>query len=73
MSLKRTRQQAGLSQEQLADLAAIDHSTIAKLEIEPTRYLGARYDTVIRIARALRKKPHVLFPVPKTPAPTAGA
>jgi len=59
--LKKAREEADLSQSQLARLVAVPQATISALENDkikrPSHYL------VTRLCRALRRKPEDLFPV----------
>jgi transcriptional regulator with XRE-family HTH domain len=64
MRLKIARRRARLTQQELATRAGIDHTAVAKLELDADRYLCARYQNVVRVARALGRSPLELFPVP---------
>lgn len=60
-TLKRLREERGLTQEELAAVSGVHHRHISQLE----RALIAepRWVTVYRLAKALRVKPTQLFPV----------
>lgn len=59
--LRDTRRARGLTQVQLATLAAVDQTTISALELHPDRDVS--WKTVFRLARALRVRPEFIFPV----------
>jgi transcriptional regulator with XRE-family HTH domain len=69
MDLKKARQRARLSQNQLAVLAGVDHSTISRVEAGRKNIGGMAYFSVVRIRRVLA--PHMatekFFPVPDVP------
>lgn len=48
-----TRREKGLSQSQLADKSGVKILTIQKLETGTNRILGAKAETVLKLARAL--------------------
>ena len=60
IELKRFRRRRGLTQEQLADLSGVGQTAISRLE----RTAGANphWETVDKLARALRARPDDLFP-----------
>ncbi|MEW6533298.1 MAG: helix-turn-helix transcriptional regulator [Thermodesulfobacteriota bacterium] len=62
------RNQAGLTQEQLADLVGTNVSVID--DIEETDYEGDFLEMASRIARALHRKVEVRFVPEETPEPT---
>jgi transcriptional regulator with XRE-family HTH domain len=66
MTLRTARRIARLTQRQLAERAGVDDSLISRLERGQRQLL--RWDSAVRIARALNVTPEELFPVP-TPAP----
>ena len=51
MSLREAREQAGLTQEQLADKAGMDQTTISRLETSPAA--NPTHRTIQRLAAAL--------------------
>lgn len=57
-NLKRVRNERGLSQEALADLAGIDRTYVSALERE--RY-SASLDTIEKLAGVLKVDPHELL------------
>lgn len=65
MELKLARQIAGLNQQELADRAGVSMSMICRLERGNRRQ--ARYESLVRIARALNVQPTDLFPVTDPP------
>jgi transcriptional regulator with XRE-family HTH domain len=54
MRLKKERLKAGLTQQKLAELADVTQSTISKLE--GSSRPCARYDTLIKLAWALKRR-----------------
>ena len=67
-NLRLSRAIAGVSQEELADLAALDRTYISALE----RCLySASLDTIERIANALRVEPAALLKKPERKPPRA--
>lgn len=58
LSIAYFRKYRGLTQEQLADKADVDYTTISKLE---TATVGASLDTIFEIADALEIEPYKLF------------
>ena len=61
MNLRETREQRGLTQSALAELAGIDQTTISKIEVGTLQ--TPSWPVVARLAKALRVKPETLFPV----------
>ena len=59
--LKQARTAADLSQSELARLVEIPQATISALEND--RIKRPSHDLVMRICRALRRKPEDVFPV----------
>jgi len=59
--LKKAREDAELSQSELARLVEVPQATISALEND--RIKKPSHDLVIRLSRALRRKPEDLFPV----------
>lgn len=59
--LKRARADADLSQSQLARLVDVPQATISAIECD--RIKRPSHELVIRICRALRRKPEEIFPV----------
>lgn len=57
-NLRRLREERGLSQEALADLAGIDRTYVSSLERE--RY-AASLDMIEKLAKVLRIEPHELL------------
>jgi transcriptional regulator with XRE-family HTH domain len=57
--LRPLREQAGLTQQQLANKAKVRQATVSALETGTAA--GIRTDTVVRLARALGVKPPRLF------------
>ena len=62
MNLRLARRIAGLSQQQLARRAHVDHSFISLLESGKRDIDSVGYAIVVRIAEALNVTPHELFP-----------
>jgi len=62
MELRTARRIARLTQKQLAKLAGVDDSLISRLERGERGKL--RYESAVRIARALNVEPHEIFHVP---------
>ena len=62
MNLRTARRIADLTQEQLAQKAGVDQTTISALERGISR--NPSYETVVKLARALNITPEELFPVP---------
>lgn len=62
LSLKTARKIARLTQEDLALQAGVDVSVISRLEKGGRS--GCRYETAVRIARALNCDPEEIFEVP---------
>jgi DNA-binding XRE family transcriptional regulator len=58
--LRRIRRRSRLTQEELARLAGTDQATVSYLESGRTRPM---WETAYRIARALKVRPEVVFPV----------
>ena len=58
LSIAYYRKYRGLTQEQLAEKAKVDYTTISKLE---TAMVGATLDTIFEIADALEVEPYKLF------------
>ena len=59
--LRKARKRAGYSQSQLARLVGVPQATISALETAKT--VNPSYSLVIRICRALRRRPEEVFPV----------
>lgn len=59
--LRQARDEAGLSQSQLARLVDAPQATISALEND--RIKRPSHDLVTRICRALQRKPEEIFPV----------
>jgi DNA-binding XRE family transcriptional regulator len=59
--LKKARNDAELSQSELARLVEVPQATISALEND--RIKRPSHDLVTRICRALRRKPEDIFPV----------
>jgi DNA-binding XRE family transcriptional regulator len=59
--LKKAREDAGLSQSELARLIDSPQATISALEND--RIKRPSHDLVVRLCRALRRKPEEIFPV----------
>ena len=57
MNLKIARQIARLTQRQLAARAGVDEATISLLERGERDYAQAGYAAVVRLARALQRRP----------------
>ena len=70
MNLKTARKIARLTQRQLAERAGVDDSLISRLEHGQRQLL--RYESAVRIARALNVAVEELFEVPED-LPTAPA
>ena len=62
MRLKKLREDAGLTQQQLADKAGVNVTLISKLETGQRQ--RASYPSIVRLARALDLEPEQLLPVP---------
>ena len=62
MNLRTARRIADLTQEQLAQKAGVDQTTISAMERGISR--NPSYETVVKLARALNITPEELFPVP---------
>lgn len=60
MGLRDVRLKRRLSQEQLAELSGVEQSYISTLETSSDPNVG--WHIVRKLARALRAKPHDLFP-----------
>lgn len=58
MTLSEARRKAGLTQDQLADRAGVDQTTISSLETG--RKSSPKFDTVLRLARVLNIAPEQL-------------
>lgn len=58
MTLVQARQRARLTQDELAALAGVDQTTISSLETG--RKTSPKFDTVMRLARALGVSPEQL-------------
>ena len=54
MSLRELRDKRGLSLRQLSAKTGIPHSNISNFETRPETLLTAHFDTVLRLADALR-------------------
>lgn len=67
--LRKAREDKGLTQERLAELAGVDQATISLLE--NGRIQSPGWDVVARVCAALELDPHVAFPV--KPAPRSEA
>lgn len=65
MELKKLREKAGLNQKQLSLKSGVDVTLISRLE--RGQRLKARYETIVRLARALGMTPEELMPVPLKP------
>lgn len=61
MGLRDIRRERGLTQEQVASLSGVDQGYISALELATDPNVGWR--TVRRLCKALRVKPHELFPL----------
>lgn len=61
MTLKEARLDKKLTQEELAEKAGVDQTTIS--DMERGRNRNPAWVTVARIAKALDVEPHDLFPV----------
>jgi|WetSurMetagenome_2_1015567.scaffolds.fasta_scaffold483219_2 transcriptional regulator with XRE-family HTH domain len=61
MSLRETRQQRGLTQAQLAEIAGVDQTTVSDIELG--KNLNPSWETVKRISNALGVAPEELFPL----------
>lgn len=61
MHLRETREQRGLTQMALAELAGVDQTTISKIEVGTMQ--TPSWPIVARLAKALRVKPEALFPL----------
>jgi len=61
MELKKYRRIAGLTQEQLASKSGVDVTLISRLE--RGQRLKARYETIVRLARALNLAAEELEPI----------
>jgi DNA-binding XRE family transcriptional regulator len=59
--LKKAREDADLSQSELARLVAVPQATISALE--NYRIKRPSHELVMRLCRALRRKPEDVFPV----------
>ena len=59
MSLFEARRRKGLTQDQLAALTGLDQTTISGLELGRAR--SPRFDTVMRLAKALDVNPEALM------------
>jgi len=59
--LKKAREHAEFSQSELARLVAVPQATISALENDKIK--RPSHDLVMRICRALRRKPEDIFPV----------
>lgn len=59
--LKKAREDAGLSQSELARLVGVPQATISALE--NGRIKNPSHQLVVRLCRALRRKPEEIFPV----------
>jgi transcriptional regulator with XRE-family HTH domain len=57
-TLKQARERRGLTQAELADAAGVDQATVSRLEIG--RVSNPSFDTVKKLARALRVAPEAL-------------
>lgn len=55
MNLKEMREQAGLTQEQLAALTELDQTTISQLETGKVQ--DPRFSTITALARAYKRTP----------------
>jgi transcriptional regulator with XRE-family HTH domain len=64
MELKKYRRIAGLTQEQLANKSGVDKSLISRLERGQRQ--TASYESIVRLARALKLEPEELVPVKPT-------
>jgi len=64
MELKTARRIARLTQQQLAERAGVDHSTISLIETGKREIGSVSYENIVRIARALGVEPAELFPLP---------
>lgn len=61
MTLRTARRLKDITQEQLADLAGVDKTTISDIERGKNR--NPSWETVARIAKALDVEPHEIFPL----------
>ena len=59
--LKQAREDAEFSQSELARLVEVPQATISALENDKIK--RPSHDLVVRICRALRRKPEDIFPV----------
>lgn len=66
MTLRAVRQRKHLTQEQLGELVGVDQATISNLENGNVE--SPAWPTVCRIARVVKVKPEILFPVADLPA-----
>ena len=62
LHLKTARKLKGISQQELAQMSGVDHSTISN--IERGENTNPTWDTVCRIAAALGVLPQEIFPCP---------
>lgn len=62
MTLREARAKRNLTQDELAALSGVEQPTISALE--NNRIQSPAWDTVCRLARALKVKPEEIFPVP---------
>lgn len=71
MELKKYRKVARLTLEQLASKSGVDKTLISRLERGQRQ--GARYETIVRLARALNLEPEELMPVSLKPKKRRGS
>jgi transcriptional regulator with XRE-family HTH domain len=69
MRLRQARLHRKLTQEQLSSLSGIDQAYISKLE--SAKIVNPSWETVSKLASALRVKPDDLFPVEKAVGETS--